>query len=62
LGAHDPVTVWIKTKPELALDMIGRAKADGIPGDIVLADSGYGDDQVANALVAARHERRTRAR
>lgn len=32
-----------KTKPELALDMIRRAKADELIGQIILADSGYGD-------------------
>lgn len=36
-----PGTVF-KTKLELALDMIERAAQDGIPGDIVLADSFYG--------------------
>ncbi|MDI3292211.1 transposase, partial [Polyangium sp. 15x6] len=40
-----------KTKPELALDMIGRAKADGIPGDIVLADAGYGDSSSFRAAL-----------
>ena len=30
-------------KVQLALDMIGRAKVNGIPGDILLADSAYGD-------------------
>jgi SRSO17 transposase len=42
-AARIPEDRAFKTKPELALDMIGRAKADGIPGDIVLADAGYGD-------------------
>jgi SRSO17 transposase len=38
-----PESLKFKTKPDLALDMIGRACAAGIPGDVVLADSGYGD-------------------
>lgn len=32
-----------KTKPELALEMIERAKKNGIPGSLILADSAYGD-------------------
>ena len=32
-----------KTKTELALDMIDRAAAAGIPGDVILADSAYGE-------------------
>lgn len=32
-----------KTKTELALDMIDRAAQAGIPGDVVLADSAYGE-------------------
>lgn len=42
-AARIPTERIFKTKPQLALDMIARAKADGIPGDIVLADSAYGD-------------------
>ena len=38
-----PDDVKFKTKPELALDMIERAAQAGIPGEIVLADSAYGD-------------------
>jgi len=32
-----------KTKTELAMDMIDRAAAAGIPGDVILADSAYGE-------------------
>jgi SRSO17 transposase len=39
---HIPVDVEFKTKEELALMMIDRAVADGVPGGIVLADSWYG--------------------
>lgn len=41
--ARIPDDVTFKTKIELALDMIKRAKDAGIPGNIVLADSAYGD-------------------
>jgi SRSO17 transposase len=41
--AHIPDDRGFKTKPELALDMIKRAKADDLIGDVVLADAGYGD-------------------
>jgi SRSO17 transposase len=42
-AAKVPEDVVFKTKTELALDMIERAALAKIPGDIVLADSGYGD-------------------
>lgn len=38
-----PEAVPFKTKIRLALDMIERAAANGVPGEIVLADSAYGD-------------------
>ena len=38
-----PEGLAFRTKPEIALDMIGDALDDGIPGEIVLADSAYGD-------------------
>jgi SRSO17 transposase len=41
--ARIPDDVQFTTKPELALDMMRRAKEQGIPGDILLADSAYGD-------------------
>jgi len=37
-----PQSVAFKTKIDLALGMIERAARDGIPGDVVLADSFYG--------------------
>jgi len=40
--AKIPDSVTFKTKIELALEMIERAALAGIPGDIVLADGGYG--------------------
>lgn len=42
IEARIPVDVVFKTKPELALDMIRRAVADGIPPGIVLTDTAYG--------------------
>jgi len=41
--ARIPESVTFKTKTELALEMIERAVRNGIPGDILLADSAYGD-------------------
>jgi len=41
--ARVPKDVEVKTKIELALEMMRRAKQDDIPGSIVLADSAYGD-------------------
>jgi SRSO17 transposase len=40
--ARIPEHVTFKTKPELALDMIRRALADGVPRGVVLGDSAYG--------------------
>lgn len=40
--ARIPEAIVFKTKVELAIDMITRAVADGIPGEVVLADSAYG--------------------
>ena len=42
--AHIPKEVTFKTKPELGLEMIERAVADGLPTGLVLADSAYGDN------------------
>jgi SRSO17 transposase len=42
-AARIPDDRVFKSKPELALDMIKRAKADNLLGKIILADSGYGD-------------------
>jgi len=38
-----------KTKPQLAIDMIKRAQADDLLGEIILADSGYGDSSAFRA-------------
>ena len=42
-AARIPEATTFKTKPELALDMIVRAIEDGIPGEVLLADTAYGD-------------------
>lgn len=42
--ARIPESVVFKTKPELALDMIVRAKESGVPMGVLLADSAYGDN------------------
>jgi SRSO17 transposase len=41
--ARIPEEATFKSKPDLALDMISRAAANGVPGDIILADSAYGN-------------------
>jgi SRSO17 transposase len=41
--AHIPKEVAFRSKPELALRMIRRALADGVPAGVVLADETYGD-------------------
>ncbi|HEY3593487.1 MAG TPA: IS701 family transposase [Polyangiaceae bacterium] len=40
--ARIPDELTFKTKPELALEMITRAVADGVPKGVVLGDSAYG--------------------
>jgi len=42
--AHIPEEVTFKTKPELGIEMIERAVADGLPAGLVLTDSAYGDN------------------
>jgi SRSO17 transposase len=46
-----PDDVEFKTKPELALEMIEAARQEGLPGDILLADSAYGDNNRFRATV-----------
>ena len=48
-AARIPDDCIFKTKTELALDMIEQAKNDGFVGDIVLADSAYGDSSAFRA-------------
>ena len=51
--AHIPDHLVFQTKVELAIDMIERAVADGIPGEIVLADSFYGMSPLFREAVRA---------
>jgi DDE superfamily endonuclease len=37
-----PEDVVFKTKPQIALDQIKAARAEGVPEGVVLADAGYG--------------------
>jgi len=39
-----PDDIVFKTKPQIALDQIRAARADGVPEGVVLADAGYGND------------------
>ncbi len=41
--ARIPESIVFKTKIELAIDMVRQARADGVPGHVVLADAAYGD-------------------
>jgi SRSO17 transposase len=42
------------TKPELALDLLDRARAEGLPGSVVVADAGYGVSRDLRDGLAAR--------
>jgi SRSO17 transposase len=39
-----PDEILFKTKPQIALDQLRQAMANGIPQGVVLADAGYGND------------------
>jgi SRSO17 transposase len=39
-----PADVLFATKPQISLTQIRQAKQAGMPGDVVAADAGYGDD------------------
>jgi SRSO17 transposase len=49
--ARIPDSVVFRTKVELALDMMARAVDDGIPGEVVLADSFYGRSHIFRDFV-----------
>jgi SRSO17 transposase len=51
--AHIPEEVHFATKVELAIDLVERAVAAGIPGKIVLADSFYGRSGLFREAVRA---------
>ena len=44
--AKIPEEVIFETKPDLALKMVERAVRAGLPGEVVLADSGYGESHL----------------
>jgi SRSO17 transposase len=48
-----PEEVRFKTKHEQAIDMVVRAVEDGVPGQILLGDSGYGDSHALRETVRA---------
>ena len=50
-AAKIPAEVKFQTKIDLALGMIERAARDGIPGNIVLADSAYGESHLFRETV-----------
>jgi SRSO17 transposase len=43
-AAGVPQDASFQTKPQISLTQIAQAKAAGLPGDVVAADAGYGDD------------------
>jgi SRSO17 transposase len=43
-SAGVPADVVFTTKPQISLAQIRQAKQAGLPGDVVAADAGYGDD------------------
>ena len=43
-AAGVPADVLFATKPQISLEQIRQAKQAGIPGEVVAADAGYGDD------------------
>jgi SRSO17 transposase len=51
--ARIPDKIEFRTKPELAIGMIRRAVADGLPKGVVLADSAFGDSSEFRADIRA---------
>ena len=48
-----PENIAFRTKPEIALEQITKAHADGIPPGVVLMDAGYGVNTVLRDGIAA---------
>ncbi|WP_264051337.1 IS701 family transposase [Methylobacterium flocculans] len=48
-----PEEIGFRTKPEIALDQIRAALADGVPAGLVLADAGYGIDTAFRTALTA---------
>jgi SRSO17 transposase len=49
-----PKEMAFQTKPQIALDQIGQAIADGVPRGVVLADAGYGNDTAFRSDLSGR--------
>jgi SRSO17 transposase len=47
-----PEEVGFETKPEIALDQIRQAQAEGVPPGVVLGDAGYGVETAFRAAIA----------
>ena len=51
--AHVPAAIKFKTKPQIALEQIGAARAAGVPLGVVLFDASYGSNSKLRSGVSA---------